>query len=265
MDSEMRMWLKRHYQNAEANGPEAKIIKLSDIVEDATVTLHSTTKVTPSVLSRAIKTEFPESISKKSGKSRHVHIYGLETSRGQKHSLEAVLIKNEELEKEVLELKQKVAELEQKCSLAQTLDNQMQALLHPTMASYHGPNSIDHFTSFSLNTLMEELRANAPDVVELLSHLARCERFDNEKTDDSHSIAVLRSTTALCTLLKGRSVKVLGLQLLRSFMMIARAISKEVRSGEEGVCVEGAALYVCVMCVHVVGDGDFIAGLAESI
>ena len=49
---------------------------------------------------------------------------------------------------------------------------------------------------FRLNTLMEELRANAPDVVELLSHLARCERFDNEKTDDSHSIAVLRSTTA---------------------------------------------------------------------
>ena len=245
----MRMWLKHHYQDAEVNGPEAKIIKLSDIVKDATIALHSTTTVTPSLLSHAIKTEFPDTVSKKSGKSRNVHIFGLE-ARAQKHSLEAVLTKNKELEEEVLGLKQKVAELEQKCSLVQTLDNQMQALLHPTMASYHGPNSIDNFTSFSLNTLVEELRGNAPDVVELLSQLARCERFQNENTDDSHSIAVLRSTTALCTLLKGRSVKVLGLQLLLSFMMIARATSKEVGlgKGKVNVYIEDVCVCVCA-CV----------------
>ena len=124
-----------------------------------------------------------------------------------------------------------MAELEQERSLAHTLDEQVQALLHPHMLCYHGPNTMDHLTSFSIDTVLQELRTNAPDVMELLSTLARTGRFEEGDADDQHAhTATLRTVTSLCTLLKARSVKVLGLQLLLTFMLIARATSKQVGS-----------------------------------
>ena len=121
-----------------------------------------------------------------------------------------MLTRNEVLQRQVEELELKVAEMEQKCSLGQTLDEQMQRLIERMMISYHGPNTVDNFANFSLDAVMAELRTNAPDVVELLSHLARCERFEEGITDSNQEhIATLRSITALCTLLKGRSIKVL--------------------------------------------------------
>jgi hypothetical protein len=85
---------------------------------------------------------------------------------------------------------------------------------------------MDNLTSFSLDAVMSELKSIAPDVVQLLSHLARCERFgEGEIASD---LATLRAT-AICTLLKARSVKVLGPQLLLSFMPIVRAINRQVR------------------------------------
>ena len=95
------------------------------------------------------------------------------------------------------------------------------------MCSFHGPDTVDHFHSFSLDTVIAELHTPAPDVVELFQQLAKGDRF---KDDDELSLTVqMRSTTALCTLLKGRSVKMLGLQLLFSFMLIGQAASKQVR------------------------------------
>jgi hypothetical protein len=82
-------------------------------------------------------------------------------------TLQAVLIENEVLQGQVEVLESKVAELKQKCSLAKTLDNRMQALLHPMLVSYHGPNTMDNLTSFSLDAVMAELKSIAPDVVEL--------------------------------------------------------------------------------------------------
>ena len=226
----MRVWLKHHYNNAAVSGPGCKRMKFSDIVDNATSTLQPT--INPCTLSHAIKHQFPNTVSKKTGKNRHTYIYGLETSQQSGQSLQAVLTRNEVLQRQVKELELKVAELEQKCSLGQTLDEQMQRLIDPMMISYHGPNTVDNFANFSLDAVMAELRTNAPDVVELLSHLARCERFEEGITDSNQEhIATLRSTTALCTLLKGRSIKVLGLQLLLSFMLIARATSKQVKGG----------------------------------
>ena len=101
----------------------------------------------------------------------------------------------------------------------------MQTLLQPNMCSFHGPDTVDHFHSFSMDTVIAELCAAAPDVVELFQQLAKSDRF---KEDDV--LSQMRSTTALCTLLKSRSVKVLGLQLLFLFMLIGQAASKQVRN-----------------------------------
>ena len=109
----------------------------------------------------------------------------------------------------------------------QKLDDQMQTLLQSNMCSFHGPDTVDHFHRFSLDTVIAELHTAAPDVVELFQHLAKGDRFEDD--DELSRIVQIRSTTALCTLLKGRSVKLLGLQLLFSFMLIEQAASKQVR------------------------------------
>ena len=103
----------------------------------------------------------------------------------------------------------------------------MQTLLQSNMCSFHGPDTVDHFRNFSLDTVIAELRTAAPDVVDLFQQLAKGDRF--EGYDELSRIVQIRSTTALCTLLKGRSVKVLGLQLLFSFMLIGQAANKQVR------------------------------------
>ena len=103
----------------------------------------------------------------------------------------------------------------------------MQALLHPDNTIFHGPNSIDHFNHFSLDEVIREMRTSAPDVISLLSTLkiGRSDRHDDQHT---RLLTQLRVMSSLCTLLKGRSIKVLGLQLLLTFMLLARATSKQV-------------------------------------
>lgn len=225
MDSDINVWLKHHYQSAAVSGPQSKRMKFSEVMDDATSELQSIISVSPCILSHAIREEFPDTVSKKIGKNRHTYVYGIEKSS---QSLQAALKRNEVLQKQVQELEQRVAELEHTSTLAQTLDQQMTTLLHPDMASYHGPDTVDHLKRFSLDAVMTEFSSHAPDIVDLLSQLGGCNRFDDEGDSDPARIATLRSTTALCTLMKGRSVKVLGLQLLLSFMLIARATSKQV-------------------------------------
>ena len=137
---------------------------------------------------------------------------------------------NECLQQQLQQLQQRVEELEhhQHSSLSiQTLDDQMQILLHPDKITFHGPDTVDHFQNFSLDAVIAELRANAPDVVDMFQQLGNYDRFED---DEFARITQLRSTTALCTLLKGRSIKMLGVQLLISFMLIGRATSKQVRT-----------------------------------
>ena len=107
------------------------------------------------------------------------------------------------------------------------LDVQMHRALHTSNAIFHGPNSIEHFESFSVDQVRQELNKYAPDVLSLFSALARVDRHDED--EDSSHLSQLRAVTALCTLLKGRSTKVLGVQLLITFMLVARATSKQVR------------------------------------
>ena len=87
---------------------------------------------------------------------------------------------------------------------------------------YHGPDSVAHFDSFLIDGVISELRTHCPDVFQLFNALGRIERRDDPR---SAQVALLRS---LLTIIKYRSVKVLGIQLLITFMLIACATSKQV-------------------------------------
>ena len=133
---------------------------------------------------------------------------------------------NASLRREILQLKQQLSEKQTPSLSPEKLDDQMQTLLRPDKMTSHGPDTVLHFRSFSLDAVIAELHAHAPDVVQLFQQLGRGDRFSD---DQLLRTGQLRSMTALCTLLKSRSVRVLGVQLLISFMLIGRATSKQVR------------------------------------
>ena len=222
------------------------MVKFSDILDEARHAFPWV-KISSYVLSNAIAKEFPLLVSKKLGESRHKYYYGIEDSLALsesgassrstnkalalEQSLQHERRMNECLQQQLQQLQQRVEELEhhQHSSLSiQTLDDQMQILLRPDIKiTFHGPDTVDHFQNFSLDAVIAELRANAPDVVDMFQQLGNYDWFED---DEFARITQLRSTTALCTLLKGRSIKMLGVQLLISFMLIGRATSKQVRT-----------------------------------
>ena len=226
MDSEEVRYLKCRYQEA----PSAeKKVKFSDI-EDDLVQHFPSTSYNAQRVSQAIAQAFPQAISKRHGKKRHKFLFGIDvrpTEECEQPSVDALVAENMELKVRVRELEARIAELEKKVKSMEELDVQMHRALHTSNAIFHGPNSIDNFENFSLDTVLQEVREHAPDVFSLFSALARLDRHD-EDHNTAH-LSQLRVVMALCTLLKGRSTKVLGIQLLISFMLVTRATSKQVR------------------------------------
>ena len=84
---------------------------------------------------------------------------------------------------------------------------EMNSIVSPRHSAYHGPDTLAHFNKlWKLFIIITQ--GESPSV------------GDKDNTT---------KVVSLCTLLKGRSKRVLGLQLLISFMLIARATSKRVR------------------------------------
>ena len=94
-------------------------------------------------------------------------------------------------------------------------------------SAYHGPDTLVHFDNLSINGILNEFKLHAPELWKLLTTIAQTDMhsLDGEEEDLQDTAKVVVS---LCTLLKRRSRRVLGLQLLMGFMLIARAINKRV-------------------------------------
>ena len=226
MDSEEVRYLKGRYRE----DPSAeKKVKFSDIEDDLMQNFPSTLYNAQKV-SQVIAQAFPQAVSKRHGKKRHKFLFGIDvrpTQECEQPSVHALMAENRELKARVQELEARVVELEKQVKFMEELDVQMHRALHTSNAIFHGPNNIENFENFSLNIGIEKLRKHAPDVLSLFSALARIDHHDEEQ--DTARLSQVRVVTALCTLLKGRSTKVLGVQLFITFMLVARAISKQVR------------------------------------
>ena len=107
------------------------------------------------------------------------------------------------------------------------LDSQIGKLLSSSLSVFHGPNTIEHLEEFSVDAVIADLQTNAPDVVQLFNMFRQTNRHD-----EGHELATLsqlRMMTSLTTLLKCRSIQVLGVQLLLTFMLIASSTSEQVK------------------------------------
>lgn len=188
-------------------------------------------------LSRAIGAQFPNIESKHLGKARHLYIFGMdricdegETSTSVASTLDDSSEQIALLQHQIHLLQKQVSELEQQqVSLISTekLDTQMsQQLLHPRHCIFYGPNIVDHFDEPSVDAIITELGTHAPDLYELFNVMGQTSQHN--EADDLTQLSKLRVMTSLTALLKCRSVRVLGIQLLLTFMLIARSTGRQI-------------------------------------
>ena len=106
------------------------------------------------------------------------------------------------------------------------LENHMQATMNPSSRVYSGPNSVQRFQVFSIDSVIAELKTHAPDLYKLIVALGSTRTVEGEVA----SLSELRAATSMCILSRNRLMRVLGVQLLLTYMLIARATSKQVQT-----------------------------------
>ena len=116
-------------------------------------------------------------------------------------------------------------ESEQSSGYIQQLDQQMEAVVQHRGSVMRGPDTSEHFGTFSVDSVISEVKQNAPDVYQLfqvLGKTSRCAQQGQLPTEE------LKAVVSLATLLNARSNRVKGIQLLLGIMLIARATHKHV-------------------------------------
>ena len=182
---------------------------------------------------RLIMKAFPNAQSKRIGEEK-TFIVGIElcatlqpTSESPEALLQVEKARSEQLSLQVQMLEARVRELEQR-PLQHTYNpllKQVEAVFREGQNVLHGPDTPTRFDNFSLAAVTDELRTFAPDLFSLLNRLAKSQR--NEASEEV-TVEQRKVVMSLCTLLNARSQRVKGLQLLISFMLVARATSKQV-------------------------------------
>jgi hypothetical protein len=250
MESREAKLLKRKYREVEYSdvGPSVKFSCLADEIQNNFPDKDYSSRM----LSTIVREAFPTSESRKQHKSRNKFIFGIEamdvgpsaapdTDIPLQQQVDTLQTKLSDRDQEVERLRQRVFDLENKLERSQQrvteleithgsqiplpiLQQQMTAILDVRHQVCHGPNTVENFHNFSIESVISELQKHTPDVFQLLQQLGT--RSDHESEGDT--IHDLRPLTAIIALLKNRSVRVLGVQLLLTFTLIARATNKQV-------------------------------------
>jgi len=147
-------WLGKRYKSAPSDGPNAKKMKF-EVIQKQLASQFPSKDLSAVTTSRLIRSIFPNTHSKAAGKSRQKHIFGLEeatedqppSSSGMTTNMDlrTELTKKREEKQQLLhrvQLLEKVEQLEQKkCLSPSELSSEMNSLLNPSNAVYHGPNT----------------------------------------------------------------------------------------------------------------------------
>ncbi len=221
---------RSNYNESPLEGPPAKRVKFEDVYNDISSAFPQT-KFSFQMVSDSIKSAFPQSISKRFGKSHKVHIVGIElkdqpTSFAYDNSAEQLkreIDTNSQLRQQVKVLEEKVSELEKSSQIS--LAGQMNGLTISSHSASHGPDTISHFDDFTMDQLLKEFEQYAPDVLQLLKTLGDVQTTGADEVNPTQDAKVV---VAMCTLMRSRTRKVLGLQLLISFMLVARSTNCQV-------------------------------------
>ena len=242
-----KQWLKRSYRSTPTEGPEAKRVKFSDI-QDALTQQFPSDELSVQCCATVISETFPETKRVRVGKTKLSYVVGLEETLVTPGSLQMETLEstatdtiraentqfraeNAQLRAEVQQLQERIKDLEAEklastqCASSPLLMQQMDKLLHYGDKIIHGPSSPSRFSDFSLKAISEEIQSNAPDVYKLFMGLGDTDR---NPTESRTPVEQRKTIMSLCTILNARRRTANGLQLLLSFMLLARATSKQV-------------------------------------
>lgn len=242
-------WMKKRYRESSLSSDEgpsaAKKVKFSEI-EDEIRQQFPSSEYSHSKISQLIQEAFPSAERKRIGKKALTYVLGIEPSVSGLGSCEhqPLQLANQRLQEELCQQKQENLRLQEEISRlhqlmieseqAQALrispsllESQMQATMNPSSQVYSGPNSLQRFQVFSIDSVIAELKTHAPDLYKLIVGLGSTRTIEEGEVS---SLSELRAATSMCILLKNRSMRVLGVQLLLTYMLIARATSKQVQS-----------------------------------
>lgn len=224
-----REWLHTKYRVAACARP-VKLSSIKDAMES-----HFRRKYEHKILSRILQEEFPSAEKKTYSSDRTMHVFGIEKITVQPGSLTTEEDEDkQQLRRRIQELEEMVRTLE-RCieqhvhnTSPSVISAQVDALLRSNVAACHGPNTIEHFKEFSLDTVSAEIKQNAPALYQLFQALCRNISMGDSR-DEDHSQDDTKAVTSLSVVLKSRSSKVLGLQLLIGMMLVGRATNRRVR------------------------------------
>ena len=252
MESREAKLLKRKYREVEYSdvGPSVKFSCLADDIKNNFPDKDCSSRM----LSTIVREAFPNSENRKQQASRNKFVFGIEamdvgpsvspdTDIPLQQQVDTLKRELQDRDQEVARLQQRVFDLESQLQRSEqrvtalentpesqipslpTLQQQMTAILDARNQVYHGPNTVENFHSFSIESVISELQKHAPDVFQLMQQLGKTSGHESEEV---HMVQDLRSLMAIIALLKNRSVRVLGVQLLLTFTLIARATNKQV-------------------------------------
>ena len=217
----------------------AKKVKFSDLQEQLQ-SHFSLTQFSQYSINHLVRDVFPNVVSKQVGKSKHRYFFGMgqntpisasqsdasvisSPSTGQASAMESVNVAELLLKISQLEDRMKQLERESHSSMIQQADSILQ---HKSTIT-HGPDTIDNFHGFNMDSVVAELEKQAPELCQLFKMIGDIKRnaAEDETTTEGIKAIILCS---LCSLLNARSSRAKGLQLMISLMLIARATARQV-------------------------------------
>ena len=178
--------LSKKYCPAPSDGPAAKRVKVSSIKSALESQFSRKYEHKTLSLSSLIQETFPNTEKRRLSQDRATHVVGLEEVQAEASTptvdvdkeKEELKARIRELEQTVRDLRVQVAQLEEQLQATSTstssLTTQADHLLRCNMVMYHGPNTIHHFSQFSLDSIRAEIKETAPSLFHIFTTVSYC-------------------------------------------------------------------------------------------
>lgn len=154
MESEKVEYLRKRFRESPSSEK-----KISDIKDDP-ISQFPSASWNARIVSQTVRAAFPRSESKQHGRSHSQYIHGIEENEiqatdhaGIMSLLEAERMKNRDLLSRVQHLEQENADLRSVVLQPAVLESQLQQVMNPAHPVYHGPDTVAHFDSFSIDCI----------------------------------------------------------------------------------------------------------------
>ena len=114
----------------------------------------------------------------------------------------SLLARNQELERQIKHLEEKIENQQAVISVHQ-LQQEVALLVHSDRQMIHGPDTLEHFRSFSLEQVSSEVQSGAPMLYELMQTLDDTRR--NVADDEGMTVEETKVLVSCCILLNAWS------------------------------------------------------------